>query len=159
MHETETGTARDLARYRLQKAMENLQEAKHLYEVSLYSGANNRIYYSVFNAILAVHALDERVTNSHKRAIGEFNRIYIHGGDFPKEYSKEITKIEMVRHSSDYDNFYTADADETKNNYDFAEQFLSDAERYCENRMKMDSSDVHDTINLKFPSICCHYIC
>lgn len=136
--EIDTGTANDLARYRLQKAVENLQEANHLYDVKLYSGANNRIYYSIFNAILAVHSLDNRTTSSHKRAIGEFNRIYIHGGVFPKEYSKEITKIEMVRHSSDYDNFYTADANETKNNYDFAKKFLADVEQYCDNRIKIE---------------------
>ena len=38
-HETDTGTIRELVRYRLQKAKENLQEARHLYEVNLYSGA------------------------------------------------------------------------------------------------------------------------
>ncbi|MBO6178832.1 MAG: HEPN domain-containing protein [Selenomonadaceae bacterium] len=74
-HENDKGSISDLVKYRLEKARENLAEAEGLYELNLYSGANNRIYYSVFNAILAVHALDSRATASHKRAIGEFNRI------------------------------------------------------------------------------------
>ncbi len=131
MEHKDIGSTKDLARYRLQKAKENLDEAKALLGLHLCSGANNRIYYGVFNAVLAVHALDGRVTNSHKRAIGEFNRIYIHGGIFPKAYGKEITKIEVIRHSSDYDNYYEADEKETAENLSFAGKFLEEVERYC----------------------------
>ena len=135
-----TGKISDLVRYRLARADENLAEAKNLFNGQFYAGANNRIYYSIFNAILAVHALDQRATSSHKRAIGEFNRIYIHGGDFPKEYSKEITKIEVERHASDYDNFYAANPEEALANHDFAKRFLADVKRYCQTRCPAISS-------------------
>ena len=138
MAHEDMGNEQDLSRYRLRKAKENLQEAETLCSVGLLSGANNRIYYSVFNAILAIHALDGRVTNSHKRAIGEFNRLYIHGGIFPKEFGKEITKIEVIRHSSDYDSYYEADAEETKNNFLFAKRFLEAIESYCNQRRNPD---------------------
>ena len=135
MPDCNTGSISDLVRYRLAKADENLAEANSLFVGQFYAGANNRIYYSIFNAILAVHALDQRTTNSHKRAIGEFNRIYIHGGIFPKEYSKEITKIEVERHASDYDNFYAANSEEALANYDFAKSFLADVKQYCKTRL------------------------
>ena len=131
MEHEDTGSKNDLSRYRLDKAKENLREAEALFRAELFSGANNRIYYSVFNAILAVHALDGTETKSHKRVIGEFNRRYIHGGVFPKEYGKEITKIEVIRHSSDYDSYYEADAEETERNFSFAKRFLDEVERYC----------------------------
>ena len=134
-HDNNTGTMSDLVSYRLQKSQENLNEAKGLSELGLYSGANNRIYYSLFNSMLAIHALDNRHTSSHKRTIGEFNRIYIKSGEFAKEYGKEITKIEVIRHASDYDNFYTPNEEETRANYIFAEKFLAEVKEYCQKRL------------------------
>lgn len=144
-HENETGTMADIVAYRLQKAWENLDEARSLCESGFCSGANNRIYYGIFNAILAVHALDRRATSSHKRTIGEFNRVYIHGGIFPVAYSKEIVKIEVVRHSSDYDNFYEADAGETEANLAFARRFVSELENYCRSRLDEQSRSASET--------------
>ena len=134
----DVGTATDLARYRLAKAKSDLHEANQLIGNGSFSGANNRIYYAIFHAMLAMHALDRRETRTHKRVIGEFNRYYIRTGIFPTEYGKKISHIENTRHSSDYDDFYIANAEETKQNFIFAEEFLVALENQCKKRMEMD---------------------
>ena len=46
-----------LAKYRLEQAKENLEEAEVLYEINKFKGASNRAYYSIFHAIKAILAL------------------------------------------------------------------------------------------------------
>ena len=70
------GTLADLVNYRIEKSKKILLEASKLIESELYSGANNRIYYSVFNAINAIHAVHGFFTKTHAKSIGEFNRLY-----------------------------------------------------------------------------------
>ena len=48
-----------LAKYRLEQAKENLEEAIALFDINKYKGANNRAYYSIFHAIKAILALEQ----------------------------------------------------------------------------------------------------
>lgn len=59
MGEIQTGSFRDVARYKLEQAKDDLDSAKLLLEAGKYKAANNRAYYSCF------HAVDEH-TNEKK---------------------------------------------------------------------------------------------
>lgn len=56
-HEQNIGTRKELVLYRIQTARSDLKAAKILFGAEEYRGANNRVYYAVFHAINAVHAL------------------------------------------------------------------------------------------------------
>ena len=41
-----------LAKYRLDQAKENLEEAEALFNINKFKGASNRAYYSIFHTLL-----------------------------------------------------------------------------------------------------------
>ena len=131
----DVGSRKDLVKYRLEAAHDTLEEAHILMQQGKNKGANNRIYYSVFQSLLAIHSMDKTVVKSHKRAIGEFNVRYVHSGIFPSDYTKRISNLEIMRNDSDYSNFFIPDDAITRKNYQFAEQFIAEIKDYCEKRM------------------------
>ena len=54
------------AKYRLERAKEDLEAAKLNYQHNLYKTANNRAYYSIFHAIRAVLAIERVDFKKHK---------------------------------------------------------------------------------------------
>lgn len=53
-------TVSGFAKYRLQRAKQDLSDAEFSYKHKRYLNANNRAYYSIFYAIKAVLALESR---------------------------------------------------------------------------------------------------
>jgi len=54
----ESGSVKALSQYRFEKALSNIAVAKTLYDSRIYDVALNRAYYSAFDAMRAVNALD-----------------------------------------------------------------------------------------------------
>lgn len=130
-HDESIGTKRDLCIYRLQTAKENLKSAKILYDAKEYNDANNRAYYAIFHAINAVHALSGNVYKRHREAIANFNKDYVKTEVFPREIGRKIGEAEVIRHASDYDDFYIASREETERQIVVAGEFLDMVEYYC----------------------------
>ncbi len=135
------GTRKDLVRYRIETAKEDLVAAKLLFEAKAYKPANNRAYYAIFHAVNAVHAMDGNAYKRHKDAIASFNKNYVRTELFPKEIGRRITGAEAIRHASDYDDFYIASREETEKQITVAEEFIRMVEDYCSCRLG------HDEIN------------
>ena len=133
-----------LMKYRLKKAREEIADTEALIEHGSYASANNRIYYALFHVLLAIHALDERETRTHKTTLGAFNQFYLHTNIFDQSYWKKIARIVETRHSSDYDDFYLPDDQETRSNLTFVKNFFEEVKDYCEERIgaSIDLSDV-----------------
>lgn len=91
------GGAWDLAMYRIEIAKEDLLAAKTLFENRGYRIANNRAYYAIFHALSACLAIEFKGFKSHGQTIGQFNKDFIHTGKFPSEWSKKITKAQLIR--------------------------------------------------------------
>ena len=125
------GTKKDLVLYRLQTARSDLKSARILLEAGEYRGANNRVYYAIFHAINAVHAVSGKAYKRHKDAIGSFNKDYVKTEIFPREIGRKIAEAEEIRHVSDYDDFYIASREESQRQVAVAEEFLQMAEQYC----------------------------
>lgn len=126
-----TGTKQELALYRLQSARETLLDAKSLLKNGSFKSANNRAFYVIFYSINAIHALNGFAYKRHKDAIANFNKEYVKTGVFPREIGRKIAKAELIRHASDYDDFYIATKDEAKEQVQVAEEFLGMVEKYC----------------------------
>lgn len=102
-----------LSKYRLDMAKEFLESASKNLEIEEYKTANNRAYYSVFHCLRAVIALDQVDFKKHSGVIAFFREHYIKTGIFDRECSDIISNTELIRHKSDYDDFYIAKKSDT----------------------------------------------
>lgn len=130
-HEESIGTKQDLCLYRIHTAKENLKSAKILFDAKEYKGANNRAYYAIFHAINAIHALTGKSYKRHKDAVANFNKEYVKTEIFPREIGRKIGEAEVIRHASDYDDFYVASCEETERQIAVADEFIHMVENYC----------------------------
>lgn len=120
----------ELTKYRLERAKEDLENAKANLKDSYLKGAVNRSYYAIFHAVRAILALDGFDSNKHSGVIAYFNKNYVKSGKFDTEASIIIQKSFRIRNKSDYDDFYIvsrSDAEEQVNN---AERFIRIVERF-----------------------------
>ncbi len=133
MKQPDAGTRQDLIQHRFHIAKEDLETAYFLFDSKQYRGANNRAYYSIYHTIDAVLSMDEIAFKRHKDTLAYFNKQYIATEIFPREMGRKIVKAEEIRHASDYDTFYIASKDITKQQIETAEQLLKLAKEYYYN--------------------------
>ena len=121
---------KDLSAHRLSRAQELLQDAETLFEANSYKGANNRAYYAIFSSMRAVLALDGEDFKRHSGVIQYFQKNYIKSGIFDKRFSDIITKASRIRNASDYDDFYIASPEESREQIEDARLLLDAVSRY-----------------------------
>ncbi len=124
MNEIQEGTFQDIAEYKVEQAQDDLESAILLLEAGKYKAANNRAYYVCFHAVGAVLALEPIAFKKHKDTLAYFNKNYVHTEIFPKELGRKISKLEVIRHKSDYDDFYIASKGEAEQQIEVAKQVL-----------------------------------
>ena len=130
MEENQTGSFRDVAKYKLEQAKDDLESAKLLLEAGKYKAANNRAYYSCFHAVDSVLALEPVAFKKHKDTLAYFNKNYVKTEMFPKEIGRKLSKLEIIRHKSDYDDFYIASKEEAMEQIEAAESIIKLVEEY-----------------------------
>ncbi len=114
----------------MERAKELIDDAKQLYKSGSYKSSNNRAYYAIFHTMRAVLALEEVDFKKHSGVIQYFQREYIKTGIFEKAYSDIIISASEIRNASDYDDFFLASKEETKEQIDNAELFCKAIEEY-----------------------------
>lgn len=132
----DVGTKEDITLHRIQTAKEDLRAARILLQAEEYRSANNRAYYAIFHAVNAVHALNGNAYKRHKDALANFNRDYIKTEIFPREIGRKINESEVIRHASDYDDFYIASREESERQITVADEFIKMVEEYCARRIR-----------------------
>lgn len=125
-----------LAKYRLEQAKENLEEAIALFDINKYKGANNRAYYSIFHAIKAILALEQVDFKKHSSVIAYFNKNYISKKIFSRELGKRVSEASFFREKSDYVDFYIVTKEESKAQIDTAKLMIEEAEKYINKNSK-----------------------
>lgn len=130
-----------LMKYRLERSKDDLKTAKLLIKNNSIYSANNRIYYALFHAVLAIQSNDSITSKKHGQIIGQFNKNYVKNGLFPNDLGRKIDKIQSIRHSSDYDDFYIPDKQETKQNLKIAEEIVESAEKYIKDNYNVKLDD------------------
>ena len=101
---------------RIYRSGELLEEAKRLLEGGKYKSANNRAFYSIEKAALALLAVKEINVDSHRGCLKQLNIHFIRPeeGEFRVGDYKKIASVERIRNTSDYDDFYLADKEECR---------------------------------------------
>ena len=115
-----------LVKVRMERAKELLQEAKDLLEKDAYKSANNRAYYAIEKSLNALLATVQTDVSTHNGCLKQFNYQFIHNGDgtFSREDYRIAATVEQIRNISDYDDFYIASKQETKEQVNNAEYLL-----------------------------------
>jgi uncharacterized protein (UPF0332 family) len=121
----------ELSNVRLESAKQNLNDAKQLLLLDSYKSANNRAFYAVEKAIKALLAIKSTDASTHHGVLVLFNKMYIQGNEgFTSEDYKIILETERIRNVSDYDDFYIANKEETKQQVMNAEYFVDKVTDY-----------------------------
>lgn len=123
----------DLALYRLEKAKNDLNDAKKTLELEMYDTAANRSYYAIFHAARAVLALDGQDYKRHSGVISNFQKDYIKTEIFDKQMSNIIKNAFDMRTESDYEDFYIVPKEDVKIQVEEAEIFIANIEAYLKN--------------------------
>lgn len=121
-----------LARVRLDRAKELVEESKELLNRDAYKSANNRAFYAIEKSVKALLATEQVEVASHNGGLKQFNFVFIFKGDgtfTPEDYQK-IARAEQIRNASDYDDFYVASKAETRQQVENAEYIVSKVEKY-----------------------------
>lgn len=123
---------KDLARYKIERAQEEVDTARLLFQNGKLKAANNRAYYSIYYALTAVLCLEPIAFKKHKDTIAYFNKNYVHEGKFPNEIGRAIAKAAKVRHASDYDDFYIASKSDAEEQIQTADGLIELVKVYVE---------------------------
>lgn len=115
-----------LAKVRLDRARELIEEAKDLLEKGSYKSANNRAFYAIEKSLKALLAIKETEVATHNGSLKQFNYLFIYQGDgtFSTEDYQVVAKAEQIRNASDYDDFYVASKEEAKQQVENAEYMV-----------------------------------
>ena len=118
------GTFDDVAKYKFEQAEDDLEAAKLLLEAGKYKAANNRAYYSCF------HAKEPVAFKKHKDTLSYFNKNYVHTEIFPRDIGRKISRLEIIRHKSDYDTFYIASKEDALEQVSVTEEVIDLVRKY-----------------------------
>ena len=86
--------------------------------------------YSCFHAIDAVFAKEPIAFKKHKDTLSYFNKNYVHTEIFPRNIGRKISRLEIIRHKSDYDTFYIASRDDAAEQIEVAEEVVDLVKNY-----------------------------
>lgn len=113
-----------LSKHRLQKAKDDLEASRLLFENNKLTQSINRSYYSIFHATRALLALDKFDSRKHTGVIAYFNKNFIKTGKIEKEYSKMLMDAQDFRNDSDYDDFFVVSREEAEKQLNDAVNFI-----------------------------------
>lgn len=128
------GSITELSKYRYERALEDLKNAKEVFDYGSYKLALNRSYYAIFHAMRAVNVLDEFDSSKHSGVIAHFNQYHVKTGDFEKVASKIIQNAMEMREHADYEDFFVASKKDAEEQISKAEQFLGYVECFLKDK-------------------------
>ena len=121
---------RELMKYRLEMARERLHSSKVLFEAGSYKDSIGRSYYAMFTAVRALLAMEGQDFSKHAGVIAYFQKEFVKTGKFDKKYSKYISQAFQIRNNTDYADFFIVSAQDAKEQYEKAKEFLKVIEKY-----------------------------
>lgn len=122
----------ELAKVRMERAHELLLEAEGLLEKESFKSANNRAFYAMEKAIKALLATEQIEAATHNGGLKQFNFVFIYRGDgtFTSEDYQKIARCEQIRNASDYDDFYIASKEETRQQIENTRYIVNKVDQY-----------------------------
>jgi uncharacterized protein (UPF0332 family) len=97
-----SGTLKDLIGYRLEKAIQTLDDAKLLAKANRWNPCVNRLYYACFYAVSALLAKNELSSSKHTGVRSLFNLNFVKTGKISKETAEIYNDLFDRRQEGDY---------------------------------------------------------
>ncbi|MBO7068074.1 MAG: HEPN domain-containing protein [Bacteroidaceae bacterium] len=110
----------------LKKASETFEEINILAAANKWSGAANRLYYSVFHAINALLLHGGHSVSTHNGSHALFNLFYIKTGILPLEYGRLYNQLQTMREECDYNCVYEVEPEALQERIEPARRLIED---------------------------------
>jgi uncharacterized protein (UPF0332 family) len=123
-----------LSKYRMEKAIDDLETSEIMFQNNKFSQSVNRSYYAMFHAVRALLALRRFDSKKHSGIISYFNQHYVKTGEIEKEYSKFLTAAFKLRTDSDYNDFYIVSKEDAMTQLENAKKFTQRIKQYIEEK-------------------------
>lgn len=121
---------KELMKYRLEMAEERLHSSKVLLEAGSYKDSIGRSYYAIFTAVRALLAMEGQDFPKHAGVIAYFQKEFVKTGKVDRKYSKYISQAFQIRNNTDYADFFIVSAQDAKEQYEKAKEFLKVIVKY-----------------------------
>lgn len=95
----------DLARYRFEKATDDLKVARDAFSLGHYNVVIGRCYYCIYSAMRSLLALKRLDSKTHKGVIVLFGKHFIKENLIPRDFHKIITEAKDIREKAEYGDF------------------------------------------------------
>lgn len=90
----------------MEKSNRFMEQATLVAEQDMWDLVANRIYYSVYHAVLAMFIKDGIEARTHKGAVIVFGQKYVSTGMFDNKWGKLYSKLQDIREKCDYNLVY-----------------------------------------------------
>ena len=118
-----------LARHRLARAREALDEGEHLLAGKRAVGAVNRLYYAAFYAAKALLATREMDSARHSGVIALFHTHFVRTGLVETDRARALSRAFEKRQKGDYGDFATVTLEEAGELREEARSFVEECQR------------------------------
>lgn len=92
----------ELARYRMERAKESIEEARVMSETGHWNSTANRLYYACFYSASAYLVFNGLEAGTHNGVKSAFNDELIRSGKLPPELGRLYNKLFKLRQDADY---------------------------------------------------------
>ena len=119
----------ELIKYRRERAVETLEDARMMYERKRLFSAVNRIYYALFYEVIALLHTKNLSSPKHTGIRALFNQHFVKTGIVDVEIGKFYSKMFDLRQESDYDDLVYFEEKKVKDWLETAEAHVKKLEK------------------------------
>ncbi|MBU1259693.1 MAG: HEPN domain-containing protein [Planctomycetes bacterium] len=125
-----TKESKELAKYRLERAFQTLDEAKLLFDSGYTNTYVNRLYYACFYAVSALLISEEKSTSKHGQLRAMLHKDYIKTGLLSKESGRYFDLLFQSRQTGDYVDNATFNPEEVKDWLKNTKRFIEEIQKF-----------------------------
>ena len=125
----------DLIKYRLSRAKEALKDAEILISNNRLNSAVNRIYYSLYYAVLALLETKGLASSKHSGVRALFNQYFVKTGIVSKETGRFFSELFNDRQEGDYVDYTKFEVKDVKNKFEKCKFYIGGIEQITEKTM------------------------
>lgn len=128
----------NLAKYRLEKAMEEFKSAEQSYNGKLFRVSLGSSYYSIFHGVRMLFAFEGIDSKSHKGVSHLFNFHFVKTGLLPRKMNEILSSAFEMRLDSDYEDFFVASKEEAKEQIENADFFITEILKFIKQNYNVE---------------------
>ncbi len=128
----------NLAKFRFEKAEEELEISKTLFDKEYFGASLSSSYYAIFHAVRTVFAFEEIDSKRHTGIIYLFSEHFVKTGYLNNELRKILSHAFEHRLDSDYVDFYIVEKATAEKQIDNAEYFIKEISNFVKSFYKIE---------------------